>query len=524
MSLTYTPTEEIDLKIKLARDFYHWKQNLIANERNAFKLDMQDRLLCLKKFYYSIKDHEEEILDAMYKDFHRSKQESSSLDVVPLLNGVLHIIQSLPKWMKSEKKNDWSTLGMFSSVKIEKIPFGTVLVIAPFNFPLLLALKPVAYALAAGNSIILKPSEQTPHIASLMERIIEKADLPTGLVQIVQGGVKETSKLINCGKFDKIFYTGSPKVGKIVAEAAAKSLTPCILELGGKSPAFFTENLKKSHWDVALKRILFGTFANCGQLCVRPDYMVVHDTIYDMVVARMVTLMNEMYPLITSETELSYLINDAIYERTSTKLNLTKGTIISAKTDSSMEKVKTVVPTLVKNVEFNDPLMKEENFAPVLPILRYSDLNEVLDIIVANHDEPLAEYIFTDKKFEVNQVLARLRAGDCMVNDTVLHVGYTETPFGGIGNSGYGNYGGIYGYNAFTHERTVVTQPYWMDFLLAVRYPPYTEKKRKFASFATEKKPWFDRDGEEGLSLFVRGFIVLIFGVIFYYLRKNLSL
>ncbi|CCH62724.1 hypothetical protein TBLA_0I00650 [Henningerozyma blattae CBS 6284] len=500
--LSFTPLDDIDIRIKRSKEYFNLKQQQLALENKSLKYEIRDRQNLLKRLYFAIKDNEELIILAMEKDFNRSRQETISLEFVKLLNDILHIIESLPKWMSNKKVNDWSPVGMFGNIQIQNIALGTVLIIAPFNFPLLLALLPVVYAISGGNSVILKPSELTPNTANIIERIVEQSQLPSGLVQIIQGGAVENTKLINSGEFDKIFYTGSPRVGAIVAEAAAKSLTPCVLELGGKSPTFFTQNLNRSHWETALKRIFFGSFANSGQICVRPDYLLVHSSIYKDVVKLATQLLHEMFPLIDSQTEFTHLINDDSYKRTTIKLKTTNSNIIQAKIDeSSLQGLNLVPPTLLIDCDWDDSFMKEENFAPILPIIKYDNLDKTIDKIMTFHDTPLAEYIFSDNSTEINHILTRLRAGDCMVGDTIIHVGVPDTPFGGIGTSGYGNYGGNYGFSAFTHERTVFKQPYWMDLALSMRYPPYSITKRQLAQIATERKPWFDRDGNDKFPL-----------------------
>ncbi|CAI4048304.1 hexadecenal dehydrogenase SKDI_13G2400 [Saccharomyces kudriavzevii IFO 1802] len=504
MILPYTPLPEIDQKVQASRDFFFDKQLKLSHESDPRKKDLQSRQFQLKKLYYAVKDHEDELIDAMYQDFHRTKLESVFSETTKLMNDILHLIEILPKMMKPRKISDYSPPFMFGKTVVEKISRGSVLIIAPYNFPVLLALAPLAAALAAGNSIVLKPSELTPHTAIVMEKLLAAAGFTSGLIQVVQGAKDETSKLLDCGKFDLIFYTGSPHVGSIVAEKAAKSLTPCVLELGGKSPTFITENFNSNNIKTALKRIFFGAFGNSGQICVSPDYLLVHKSMYPKVIEECKLVLDEFFPTFDKETDLTRMIHKRAYKNTMEKLNTTKGSKISpSKTLTSLDAddLCIVPPTVIYNIDWNDPLMKQENFAPVLPIIEYDSLDETIDEIIKEHDTPLVQYIFSDSQSEINHILTRLRSGGCVIGDTVVHVAITDAPFGGIGNSGYGNYGGLHGFNTFSHERTIFKQPYWNDFTLFMRYPPTNAQKEKLLRFALERKPWFDRNGNDKWGL-----------------------
>jgi len=300
-----------------------------------------------------------------------------------------------------------------------------------------------------------------------------------------------------------IFYTGSPNVGSIVAQEAAKNLIPCVLELGGKSPAFMTQkfNIKNnSKLRTAIKRIFFGAFSNGGQICVTPDYLMVHESIYDKVLEQAKIVLDEMYPTFNSDLDYTYVVGERAYNAIRKKVEASNGEKYipeSAKgfvTDVD-KGLYCVPPTLISDCSWDDSLMEEENFGAVLPIYKYSDLDETLDMIIKKNDQPLVQYIFSDSEHERQHILTRLRSGDCIIGDTIIHVAIQDAPFGGIGKSGYGNYGGIYGFDAFTHERTVFKQPYWMDKMLFMRYPPYNKTKLKLVETATEQQPWFDENG-----------------------------
>lgn len=530
--LTFTPIADIPSIVAKGKQFYRDRQLNLSHERNARKIDLEFRIRQLQKLYYSIKDHQDDIINAMLMDFHRAPQETIALELTPLLNDVLLTIRQLPKWIKPSKVKDRSAPYMFGSIQVEKIARGLALVISPFNFPLLLALTPVANAIAGGNSVIIKPSEMTPHVAQLMETIVKDADFPDGLVSFVQGSIPETTKLLEDKNIDMIFYTGSAKVGSIIATAAGKHLIPCVLELGGKSPVFITRNFQMSNLKTALRRLFFGGFSNSGQICVRPDYILVHEAHYDAFVKESKKILNELFPKLNKDTEFTHMISEVAYERISQKLNDTKGQSYVPESYLSEQKKSEVdngnnlflPPTLIYGVDWDDPIMKEENFAPVIPIIKYNDLDEVINKVIQYHDTPLVQYIFSSSQADIDHILSRIRSGDCVVNDTIIHVGIQEAPFGGIGYSGYGNYGGQHGFDAFTHERTIFKQPFWMDFALSMRYFPYSNKKSKLIQMANEQQPSFDRNGRRKFDLAekLRYLMGVLTGLAGYYFCKRL--
>lgn len=497
-----TTAQEIDHSIQLAKEYF---MERFKTSTQGSKGDIDIRKKQLMKLYFSIKDHQDEIVEALKLDFHRAEQETLSLELIPLINDILHMIDSLTKWTNPKRVTDWSPLFLFGSIKVQKIARGVVLVIAPFNFPLLLALKPVAFAIAGGNSVILKPSELTPNISKVIGKIINKAQLPQGLLSIVTGGKDETSHLIKSPNLDYIFFTGSTKVGSIIASEAGKNLTPVTLELGGKSPVFITENAKKQNLKILVKRLFFGAFVNSGQLCVRPDFVLVHESKFDELLAEMKVCLNEMFPTCDEDIQFSHMISETAYDKTINKLLASKGKFLLPSAIDHGDFLKNdyitqnkeklfIPPTIIHDVDWYDATMSEENFAPILPIVKYDNLDAAIEKILANFDTPLVQYIFSDSQTETNHILSRIRSGDALINETIIHVGIQETPFGGIGNSGFGNYGGQYGFDSFTHERTILKQPFWMDWSIAMRYLPYTSKKSNLIQRLTENKPNFNRD------------------------------
>lgn len=496
-----TPLEEIDSIIRLCNSHYYGKQQEISKERSPRKADLKRRLLQLKKLYHAIRDNTDTFVQAMRSDFHRSEQETLTLEVVPVLNNILHIIESLSKWIEPEKLTDRSAPFIFGKIVVERIARGSVLVVGPFNFPLMSSLLPATHALAAGNAVVVKPSELTPATALCIEKCVREAGLPDGLLQVVRGGKDETERLVQSGKFDMIFFTGSPRVGSIIAQEAAKTVTPCVLELGGKSPVFLTKALHRKNIQTALKRIFFSAFGNSGQICVSPDYVLVHESIYDQVVKEAKATLLELFPDLNADAEYTHMIDKRAFESVSSSIASSNGDKFVVDNQTSDADKLFIPPTLVFDVEWDDSLMQKENFGPVLPFIRYSDLDRTLDTVVEKADTPLVQYIFSQNEQEIQRILSRLRSGDCIVGDTLIHVAINDAPFGGIGRSGYGNFGGIWGFNTFTHQRIILKQPYWMDLALSMRYPPFKAWKTSAFKLAMERKPWFDRNGKDNISL-----------------------
>lgn len=493
--LVYTRVEDIPLRVNAANRYFVERQKRLSGEKSPRKVDIQERLSTLKKFYWAVKDHSEDLVEALYKDLHRSYHESWTLEVLPLLNNILYLIDNMEKELKPKRVKDANPVFRFGKIEIEKIAVGTCLIISPFNFPILLCFDPLAGAIACGNSVVVKASELTPHCAQLLELICREA-FESGQVEFVQGAVTETTALLDMGKFDKIFYTGSPAVGSIIAGKAAKTLTPCVLELGGKSPVFVTADLPKSKWKTAARRILFSSFGNSGQVCVAADYVICEKSMYDEFVATCVETMNEFFPQLTSETEFTHMIHERAYNNITKILETSKGEKHSVQVPEGTElQSLCVTPTIVSGVDWEDSTMVSENFGPILPIVSFTDIDEVIDIVLQKHDTPLVQYIFSEKQSTIDHILTRIRSGDCIVGDTMVHVAIEKAPFGGIGKSGYGSYHGPWTFNAFTHERTVFRQPYWVDVFLGLRYPPFKPKKTQLAKMIMENKPNFDRNG-----------------------------
>lgn len=492
--LHYTPVGEIPAIVSRLTSNFH-------ADRKTHSL--QFRLNQLRNIYFAVKDNIDDICDALYKDFYRSPSETKTLEYSPFMNELVHTMAHLHTWVKPEPVKHLPITMKANPIYIEKVPLGTVLVISPFNYPLFLALSSLIAAIAAGNSVVLKVSELTPHFAQLLTEILTKL-LDPSIFAMVNGGIAETTALLD-QKFDKIMYTGSTVVGTIIAKKAAETLTPVLLELGGKSPAFVLEDVKESDIEVIARRIVWGRFTNAGQTCVAIDYVLAHEKVKEQLVTKIRQVVTEEFYQSLDKKDPSYthVIHQRAYEGLKKMIAETSGNVVvGGQTD---DVTRFISPTVVDNISWEDSTMKQEIFGPILPILEYSDLESAVSEVVKRHDTPLALYIFTSgpqlrkKNKQVDIIRTAIRSGGTIVNDSILHVGLANAPFGGIGTSGQGAYHGYYSFRAFTHERTSVELKLNTDFALKVRYPPSTEKSDKVvqASFdAYNGKVWFGRVGD----------------------------
>ncbi|ODQ79870.1 hypothetical protein BABINDRAFT_161547 [Babjeviella inositovora NRRL Y-12698] len=516
----YTPVEAVPQIVQETRDLFRANQKDLHTDSKRF---LQQRLNKLRDLYYAINDHEDEIIAALKSDFNRSPAETLMMEVGFLKAEILYIIDNLHKWVRPKSNKDMPLLYKSASCSTTYAPLGSVLVIAPFNFPLLLSVSPLVGAIAAGNTVVLKPSELTPHFADVLINIIDRAfgSGAQALVRVVHGGIPETTAVLD-QKFDKILYTGNPIVAKIVSRKAAEHLTPVILELGGKSPAIITENNTVADLKVIARRICWAKFSNSGQICVTVDYVAIHKSLHKEFVDILTqVLAEEFFPNLTAEDEtFTHMIHDRGFDRLVKTITSSSGDVVFGGKRFEKES-RFIEPTVIDNVDFNDSTMVEENFGPVLPIIEYDDLPTIVDKIVASHDEPLASYIFSQKNADVQYIMANLRSGGTVVNDTVLHVGLYTAPFGGVGGSGHGSYHGYRSFVAFSHERTTMRHGLWADALWGSRYPKNSGNvwQRKLFDATLVWKPWFGRTGNvSGMSwlYYIFGGLMGLFSTIYY--------
>ncbi|MCI3195392.1 aldehyde dehydrogenase [Bacillus sp. HU-1818] len=417
------------------------------------------RLDALRNVKQAIKTYEADVLSALYQDLHKSEHEAYTTEIGIVLKEISFVMKRLRKWAKPKKvKTPLTHIGS-QSVMIPE-PYGTVLVIAPWNYPFQLALSPLIGAIAAGNTVIVKPSEYTPAVSAVLSSIIRDV-FPPGYVTLVEGG-PDTSTALLKQPFDYIFFTGSVSVGKIVMEAAAKQLIPVTLELGGKSPCIVH---KDADIKLAAKRIVFGKFTNAGQTCIAPDYLVVHEEIKSEFVKEMKHIIGEFFG---HQPELNPAYGKIVSERHFQRLIgfLNDGIpLTGGKADHKHHKI---APTVLDQVKDEAPVMQEEIFGPIFPLFTYRSTDEVIAMVNAR-PKPLALYLFTNHKTVEQHILENISFGGGCINDTLMHAATPYLPFGGVGESGIGRYHGFDSFNTFTHKKSVLKQTNRFD--LAFRYP-----------------------------------------------------
>ena len=427
----------------------------------------------LKLLSKNIKNHENELLDALYKDLGKSKVEAYATEIGMLLKSIKLMRKELKNWSKTKQTD--TPLYLFPTKSyIKKEPYGTVLIIGPFNYPVQLVFEPLIGAIAAGNTAIVKPSELTPHVAIVIRDIIEDTFDET-YVSVVEGGIEETQTLLSL-PFDYIFFTGSEKVGKIVYEAAARKLIPVTLELGGKSPVIVddTANIK-----VASERISFGKFTNAGQTCVAPDYTLVQRKVKNDLIKALKKTITEFYgENIEKSPDFGRIVNQQHFNRLNDLIQIHKDNVVfggnSSKEDLYIE------PTLLDNITNDNKIMKEEIFGPILPIITYDNFDEVLEIIQSK-SKPLSLYLFSEDENMTHRVVEELSFGGGAINDTLMHLANPNLPFGGVGSSGIGQYHGKYSFDTFSHMKSYTFKSTRLESSLF--FPPYKGKFKYIKTF-----------------------------------------
>ena len=442
-------------------------QDILNDQRELFNSqktkNLNYRKIYLEKLKEVIIKNEDLLYEAIYEDFGKSKFDTLTTEISFVLKDIDYFLKNLNSLSKPKRVRT-NLANQLGSSKIYSDPLGCTLVIGAWNYPYQLSLSPMVAALAAGNTCIVKPSEIAANSMKAMAKIINE-NFPKEYLFVAEGGVEEITEILKL-KFDKIFFTGSPKVGQIIYEAAAKHMTPVILELGGKSPAIVTSS---ANFEVAAKRIIWGKFLNAGQTCVAPDYILVDEKVKDSFLDSLKSYIQKFNYQPGSE-QYTRIINDRNFERL-TKLIDPEKIFFGGKTDSS---IKYIEPTILHNVTWDDPVMQEEIFGPILPVLTFNNFNEAL-IQIGNHEKPLAAYLFTNDFEEKENFTSKISFGGGCINDVVMHLSNDNIPFGGVGNSGIGNYHGKYGFEAFSHQKAILDRATWGEPDL--KYPPYTDKK-----------------------------------------------
>ena len=430
-------------------------------------LPVSFRVDALKKLRESIKRHEDEIAEALTKDLGKSAFEGFMCETGLTLTEITYMIKHTRKFAKEKRVR--TPMAQFASRSYKKpSPYGNVLIMSPWNYPFLLTIDPLADAIAAGNTAIVKPSAYSPATGEIVRKIVEEC-FDQKYVAVITGGRRENSALLD-KKFDMIFFTGSQGVGKEVMRKAAEHLTPTVLELGGKSPCIVDDTAKLP---LAAKRIVFGKYLNCGQTCVAPDYILCDEKIKDKLVEEIKKqIVSQLGASPLENQNYGKIINEKHFARVMGLIDKDKVVIGGGGNAETLR----IEPTVMTDVTFNDAVMGQEIFGPVLPVMTYKKFSDVFDML-KNLPKPLALYIFSGDKSRIDAVTSRLSFGGGCVNDTIIHLATSEMGFGGVGESGMGSYHGKEGFDAFSHTKSIVDKKTWLD--LPMRYQPYKKSSEK---------------------------------------------
>lgn len=443
-------------------------EEILVKQREFFStgatIPVKFRIEMLRKLYKSVKENEQAINDALKADLGKSDFEGFMCEVGLSLTEISYMIKHTKKFAK--RKFVYTPIPQFASTSFKKpSPYGNVLIMSPWNYPFLLTIDPLADAIAAGNTVVIKPSAYSPETSRIVKKIIEDC-FPPEYVSVVTGGRKENSELLD-QKFDMVFFTGSQAVGKEVLRRCSEHLTPAVLELGGKSPCIVDSTAKIK---LAAKRIVFGKYLNCGQTCVAPDYVLCHKDVKAELLKEVKKQIVKQYgenPL--KNPDYGKIINEKHFDRINGLIDKDK-LVWGGESDRNTLQI---APTVMDNVTFEDKVMQEEIFGPVLPIITYDKFEDLFEVL-KGRQKPLALYIFSENRKNIDRILERISFGGGCVNDVVIHLATSEMGFGGVGESGMGAYHGKTGFDAFSHTKSIVDKKTFMD--LPMRYQPYDRK------------------------------------------------
>jgi aldehyde dehydrogenase (NAD+) len=448
------------IELQALRDYYSTGETLSYHFRHQ-------QLLRLKT---CILDHEQELYNALYADLKKSLEETWVTETGFVIAEINHTLRHLKKWMRPERVST-NLLNFPSKSFIYKDPMGVVLVIGPWNYPFQLLFTPVIGAIAAGNCVVMKPSEFASATSAVMEKMISETFSPQYILYKTGEGSSIVPKLMTDFRFNHVFYTGSTQVGRIIYEMAAKQLVPVTLELGGKSPGIVEDD---ANIKIAAKRIAVTKFSNAGQMCVAPDYLLVHEKIKDALVSALIQNIQSFFSEDASGShDYGRIINDRQFNRLVQYIEGAK-VIYGGQYDQAS---RFIAPTILENVSADKAVMGEEIFGPVLPILTFSNEEQALNII-NRHPEPLALYVFTESSEKEERWLQRVSFGGGCINNASWHLTNYNLPFGGRGNSGMGAYHGKFSFDTFTHKKSILKTPTWFD--PAIKYPPFKGKLKLF--------------------------------------------
>ena len=442
-------------------------EKILQQQREYFASDATKpyafRLQQLKKLKRLLQQHQQAIMDALYADLHKGPFEAYTTEVGFNLRSLGHAIKALKSWMKPIRHRGEIFLP-FTKAFVQPEPKGNILLIGPFNYPFQLVLEPLIGAIAAGNTAIIKPSEYTPKTEAILETIINN-NFDSKYLYVVKGDAKATTELLTL-RFDHIFFTGSTRVGQIVYEAASKHLTPVTLELGGKSPTIIDET---ANIRVAAERIAFAKFTNAGQTCIAPDYLYVQESVKEPFIKALASVIKLRY---SDKESFGRIVNDRHYQRLQLLID-PKKVVIQSKANA---KEKYLGPTVMDHVQWEDKVMQEEIFGPILPILSFKNIEDVIQVLKTK-EKPLALYLFSENKQTQQRVWQSLSFGNGAINDALMQVATTKLPFGGVGQSGFGSYHGKHSFSTFSHHKSYIKKSTKID--LPIAYPPYDQGKLK---------------------------------------------
>ena len=447
----------MDTILQAQRAFFH----------TGATLPIAARIACLKKLKSAIHQQQSDICQALYRDLGKSPTESYMCEISLCLGEINYFVKQLPQLAKDKTVRTLMTDFPAKSV-LKFAPRGNVLIISPWNYPFLLTVEPLIDALAAGNTAVLKSSAYSPHTAQAICRLVQSV-FAKEYVAVVTGGRQENQQLLS-QPFDYIFFTGSAAVGKEVLRRAAENLTPVTLELGGKSPCLVDESANIS---LAARRIVFGKYLNCGQTCVAPDYIWCAKRIKDALLQALrqeITAQFGADPL--RNPQYGKIINEKHFRRLTALLEPGK-IVIGGKSNPASQQLE---PTVMAPVTWEDRVMQEEIFGPILPVLTYHTLDDVITAL-QDRPHPLALYVFSENRANIQRIVQQCQFGGGCINDTIMHLTTPYLPFGGVGNSGMGRYHGKFGFETFSHQKSILDRKTWLD--LSARYQPYTPWKKR---------------------------------------------
>jgi aldehyde dehydrogenase (NAD+) len=451
--------KEIRLKFEQASAFFATNQTRSYDFRRS----------CLEALERGIRSHEKGLYLALKKDLNKSEHEAFITEISLVYGELSYIKKRFRRWMRPKTVLP-SIAQMPSSVRVHPEPYGVCLIMSPWNYPALLTLSPLIGAIAAGNVCLLKPSAYSPHTSSAIATIVRES-LPEGVVFVVEGGRAENETLLDL-PFDYTFFTGSPTVGRLVMEKASRHLTPVTLELGGRSPVIVDES---ADIEKTAKRLTFGKLTNAGQTCIAPNHVFVHRSVADQLVEELVQNFSR-----TFDSEEHYrkdyprIVNRKHFDRL---MQLIEGQEVAVGGRGDGERLQ-IEPTVLLNSSKDSPVMAEEIFGPILPVITYDSLKDVIAEI-KTEPKPLALYYFTKDKERAQRVIDEISYGGGCINDCLLHIASPYAPFGGVGNSGMGRYHGVDSFRTFSHFKTVLKKSWYFD--VSLRYHPFTEKKTRQA-------------------------------------------